>query len=457
MTELPSENQDPDPQKRFTIALSFPGEHRVFVLKVANILKDHVGEGRVFYDEWYEHELVGVDGDLKLRRYYREQSHIIVPFFSEFYEKPWCGIEWSAIRAMLKDCRSEDRVIPVAMDDTVIEGWESTDFAIQKKNRSAKEIADVILKAYWFRIRIDPNSDVRLIELSEERLSEEFDEAEKKRQHGINQLKAAVTWILQSDKTRRFILSRNELSADLSAADLTDQIFDTIPQYLDDENAYCTPICYLRRCATPNPRAVQLSREDQDEVKTTLWTLAGLLAPISFVVDDTDEIQKLIREVTRHAQFSTSNPKAGGAVVASFLGCELDLDHCETILREGDCTFTGREAEGFGKVFTGSFLPISGIENHDIVQVVARGLAPQLGAADGTEKVVKAALRDLASDKSYVCLWLNWTLHPEAAQKLRDAYPHLYVLTSRSQDDLQVNELVYQQIEKLRKFVGANV
>ena len=88
-------------RRRFAIAVSFPGEHRRFVRNVVNRLAEVLGRDRVFYDEWYESELVGMDGDLKLRRFYREQSEMVVPFFSEHYDKPWCEIEWHAIRAML--------------------------------------------------------------------------------------------------------------------------------------------------------------------------------------------------------------------------------------------------------------------------------------------------------------------------------------------------------------------
>src|SRR6185295_16639099 len=134
--------------RRFAVALSFPGEHRRFVKSVASRLAEVLGENRVFYDEWYEAELVGIDGDLKLRRYYRDESEMVVPFFSEHYAKDWCQIEWSAIRAMLKERRKDDAVIPVELDGTRIEGWETIDFAIRKGNRNSREISDLIYAAY---------------------------------------------------------------------------------------------------------------------------------------------------------------------------------------------------------------------------------------------------------------------------------------------------------------------
>ncbi|HXF39330.1 MAG TPA: TIR domain-containing protein, partial [Blastocatellia bacterium] len=154
--------------RRFAVALSFPGEHRRFVKSVASRLAEVLGENRVFYDEWYEAELVGIDGDLKLRRYYRDESEMVVPFFSEHYEKDWCQIEWSAIRAMLKTRRKENAVIPIQLDRTRIEGWEEIDFAIRKKSRSARQIADLIIEAYRLRfpVSVAPQDDRRSGETS---------------------------------------------------------------------------------------------------------------------------------------------------------------------------------------------------------------------------------------------------------------------------------------------------
>ena len=144
--------------RRFAVALSFPDEHRRFVKNVALRLVEMLGENRVFYDEWFEAELVGLDGDLKLRRYYREESLMVVPFFSEHYAKDWCQIEWSSIRAMLKDRRKEDAVVPVQLDGTRVPGWEEIDFAIRRKNRNAKEIADLIIAAYRLRFPVSSAS-----------------------------------------------------------------------------------------------------------------------------------------------------------------------------------------------------------------------------------------------------------------------------------------------------------
>ena len=135
---------------RFHIALSFPNEHRPFVLKVAMELAAQLTRDKIFYDEWYEAELLGTGGDLKLLQKY-QNSDLIVPFFSQHYSKAWCQLEWQTIRSILLTHRKDDAVIPVHLDDTQVEGWFEIDFGIRLKGRSEKEIAALILQAFFLR------------------------------------------------------------------------------------------------------------------------------------------------------------------------------------------------------------------------------------------------------------------------------------------------------------------
>ena len=140
------------PQRRFAIALSFPGEHRAFVRNIADALAGSLGKGRIFFDEWYEGEIKGRDADLKLSRIYGEDAELIVPFFSQYYSKMWCQIEWHTVRAVIARRRDEDAVVPVLLDNTKIPGWEDIDLGIRRKARqSGKQIAAQILEAYKSR------------------------------------------------------------------------------------------------------------------------------------------------------------------------------------------------------------------------------------------------------------------------------------------------------------------
>jgi hypothetical protein len=136
--------------KHFHIALSFPGEHRAFVLEVAEALAAKITRDRVFYDEWNEVELLGAGGDLKLQSMY-EQANLVVPFFSRFYGKQWCSMEWETIRGILLNRRKDDAVIPVHLDDTDVPGWSPVNFGIRLRGRTPQEIADIILQALKMR------------------------------------------------------------------------------------------------------------------------------------------------------------------------------------------------------------------------------------------------------------------------------------------------------------------
>lgn len=139
--------------RRFAVALSFPGQHRRFVRNVAERLAEVLGKEHIFFDEWYEAEIRGTDADLKLKRVYRDDAELVVPFFSEHYEKMWCQIEWRAIRVVLAERREQDAVIPVHLDGTRIEGWEIVDSGIRKGRKTGREVADEIIDVYQQRQR----------------------------------------------------------------------------------------------------------------------------------------------------------------------------------------------------------------------------------------------------------------------------------------------------------------
>ena len=70
---------------KYDIALSFAGEDRDFVDRVAQILKDN--KVRVFYDKFEEVDLWGKDLGIHFDYVYRRQSKYFVPFISVHYEQ----------------------------------------------------------------------------------------------------------------------------------------------------------------------------------------------------------------------------------------------------------------------------------------------------------------------------------------------------------------------------------
>jgi hypothetical protein len=134
------------PAKRFKVALSFPGEHRSYVAQVAGFLSDSLRQDRVLYDKYHEGEFARANLDAYLQGLYRDQSELVVVFLSKHYdEKQWCGVEWRALRDLLKD-RQDASLLFLRFDMAKIPGLFSIDGYIWIGERTARDIADVILE-----------------------------------------------------------------------------------------------------------------------------------------------------------------------------------------------------------------------------------------------------------------------------------------------------------------------
>ncbi len=135
--------------KRFRVALSFPGERRGFVEQVADYLSQALGRDRILYDAWYEAEFARPDLDTYLQALYRDQSDLICVFLCADYErKDWCGLEWRAVRDLIKR-RQGSAVMPLRFDMTEIPGLFSTDgYVWLGDGRDPAEVATLILERW---------------------------------------------------------------------------------------------------------------------------------------------------------------------------------------------------------------------------------------------------------------------------------------------------------------------
>ncbi len=99
---MPINAQDPDDKKRFKVALSFAGENRDYVEKVAKLLAQVLGREAVFYDNWYKFELARPQLNRYLGDIYHRHSQLIVPFLCEEYTtKNWCNLEWRVLEQLI--------------------------------------------------------------------------------------------------------------------------------------------------------------------------------------------------------------------------------------------------------------------------------------------------------------------------------------------------------------------
>ncbi len=130
--------------KRFNVALSFPGEHRDYVEKVADGLVKSLTQSKVFYDDYYTAELSRPNLDTYLQKIYHDESDLIVVFLSAHYdEKEWCGLEFRAIRDLIKK-KKDDEVMFVRLADGDVKGVFGIDGYVDGSRFSENQVADFI-------------------------------------------------------------------------------------------------------------------------------------------------------------------------------------------------------------------------------------------------------------------------------------------------------------------------
>ncbi len=131
---------------KFAVAFTFPGEKRSYVEKVDKALQILLGPDQIFYDKRYEHELARLDLDTYLQSLYHDRAELIVVFLcSEYNRKDWCGIEWRAVRDIIKK-RQGDSVMPFRFDNANIPGLLSIDGYIDAAATATEKAAELIQK-----------------------------------------------------------------------------------------------------------------------------------------------------------------------------------------------------------------------------------------------------------------------------------------------------------------------
>jgi TIR domain len=161
----------PDPQHyRFEVALSFAGDgKRPQVCAVAEVLRRELGEGKVFFDEWFEEELAGHDAHIVLQNIYRKETRLVVTCVCQRYnEKPWTQEEWRAIQAFertLRDAGGENRkrmrFLPLRFGDGEVDAIFETAIVPDVRSRTPEQIAALILKR-WSKTHGESSIGVRV-------------------------------------------------------------------------------------------------------------------------------------------------------------------------------------------------------------------------------------------------------------------------------------------------------
>ena len=131
---------------RFEVALSFPGEHRSYVQRVADELERDLGRDACFYDGYYVAQLAQPSLDVLLQEIYGERSGLVVAFICQEYdEKDWCGIEWKKIRER-RVIGDEREIMYVRLDEGDVTGMTRLDGYVDARERQPEEMAQLIVQ-----------------------------------------------------------------------------------------------------------------------------------------------------------------------------------------------------------------------------------------------------------------------------------------------------------------------
>ncbi len=129
---------------RFKVALSFQGECRPYVAEVAKELEIRLGKGSVFYDAYYEPELARPNLDVLLQGIYHDNSELVAVFLSKDYaSKEWCGLEWRAIRDLMKK-KNDHRIMLLRLGEFELSGLFGIDGYLDLSQRSPSDCAEAI-------------------------------------------------------------------------------------------------------------------------------------------------------------------------------------------------------------------------------------------------------------------------------------------------------------------------
>jgi hypothetical protein len=131
--------------KKYHVTLSFAGEDRAYVEKVATRLADK--NISVFYDKFEQVDLWGKDLYAHLSQVYKDQAHFTVMFISEAYKrKLWTNHERKSAQARAF-AENQEYILPAYFDINVeVPGVLKTTGHIDLADTAAVELAEMIIE-----------------------------------------------------------------------------------------------------------------------------------------------------------------------------------------------------------------------------------------------------------------------------------------------------------------------
>ncbi len=132
------------PRHQYDVALSFAGEDRSLVEKIANDLKEY--DVRVFYDEFFAAELWGKDLFQHFASIYRDKAKYCLVFVSQAYRKkawPRHELRQAQERSLFSEV---EYILPVLLDEADLPGLNRTTGYIDARTTHPSRISYLLLK-----------------------------------------------------------------------------------------------------------------------------------------------------------------------------------------------------------------------------------------------------------------------------------------------------------------------
>ena len=130
----------------FDVSFTFAGEYRAYVKATVCELEKTIDKNHIFYDDNYKAQLARPSLDTLLQDIYRNRSNLIVAFLCEKYqEKEWPGLEFRAIKDIIKE-KNYEKIMLIKLDDGQVDGIFSTDGYIDGSKHTPKEVAGFIVQ-----------------------------------------------------------------------------------------------------------------------------------------------------------------------------------------------------------------------------------------------------------------------------------------------------------------------
>lgn len=496
------------PNFRFEVALSFAGDNkRDRVRRLATLLRNQLGEDKVFFDEWFEAEIAGTDADQVLQRIYGSQTRLVVTCVCQRYnEKPWTQLEWRAIRALeqqLQDAATENvarlRFLPLRFGDGEVDGLFASSISIvpDVRTRSDQAISDLILERLRLvkqnpsllrrdRMTIPDAINKRVKQLKKTQKSIAFElgvtvPALRKCWQGgavdcdllerlANILQCELGDIskvvdsLASDKVEttqsafdstsgkeQLIPIVARLLSECPEALATILEFNKIAEKLTASNLArriiesSEPMAYLFNCVD---RHFEIEPSRAVQHHQCFLALAEALAPICLTTKNLTAVYTTIKD-SKHpfADIDTKEPLVAKSVVGLIHGVPVDGDEQSTWERLSSSELrTGRD---FAAAMPEP--PELGVKAENIVETFVKGLAVFLNTPS-TVGAVKAALRAQKAKDVHLCVLFSEPPNSAALAKLKQELEHIILLVGTAPVESDENYYVLEQFRQIRKF-----